>query len=71
MTNENHASLRVDSRHYRIADIVIGVAFVITAVVSAYLAIAHETRDYWALLVVGVVGAILMFRRSLAGNRTP
>lgn len=67
MTNENHASLRVDSRHYRIADIVIGIAFVIAAIVSAYLAIAHETRDYWALLVVGIIGAILMFRRAFAG----
>lgn len=71
MTNENHASLRVDSRHYRIADVIIGIAFVVTAIVSAYLAIAHETRDYWALLVVGVIGALLMFRRAFAGARTP
>lgn len=70
MTKENHASLRVDARHYRTADLVIGIAFVVTTFISLYLAIAHETRDYWLLVLVGIVGAVLMFRRVLAGNRT-
>ncbi|MCA9834921.1 MAG: hypothetical protein KC435_13295 [Thermomicrobiales bacterium] len=69
MTDEtNHASLRIGSQHYRTADLIIAAACVIAAIISAYLAIAHEVRDYWALLLVGVIGAILMFRRSRAGQ---
>lgn len=66
MSNKNPASLRISSGHYRTADLVIAVAFFITAIVSGYLAIAHEVRDYWALFIVGVIGAVLMFRRSRA-----
>lgn len=64
MTKKNHASLRISSGHYRIADLVIGVAFAISAIIGAYFAVAHEVRDYWLLVVVGIVGAVLMLRRS-------
>lgn len=64
MTKKNHASLKVSSGHYRTADLVIAIAFIFTAIVSGYLAVAHEVRDYWVLLVVGIIGAVLMLRRS-------
>lgn len=64
MTKENHSSLRISSGHYRTADLVIAIAFIITAIVSGYLAVAHEVRDYWVLLVVGIIGAVIMLRRS-------
>lgn len=66
MTKKNHASLRISSGHYRTADLVIAAAFLITAIVSGYLAVAHEVRDYWVLLIVGIIGAVLMLRRSRA-----
>lgn len=64
MTKQNHASLRISSGHYRVADLVIAIAFIITAIVSGYFAVAHEVRDYWVLLIVGIIGAVLMLRRS-------
>jgi len=64
MTKKNPAALKISSGHFRTADLVIACAFLITAIVSGYLAIAHQVRDYWALLLVGIVGAVLMFRRS-------
>lgn len=64
MTKKNHASLRISSGHYRIADLVIGVALLLAAVVGGYFAIAQGVRDYWLLLVVGIIGGILMLRRS-------
>lgn len=69
MTEQNHASLRVGARHYRIADMLIGVALCGAAVISAYLAIAQNVRDYWLLLVVGIIGAVLMFRRAIGGSK--
>lgn len=64
MTEKNHASLRISSGHYRIADLVIAVAFIIAAIVGGYYAVVHEVRDYWLLLVVGIIGAVLMLRRA-------
>lgn len=64
MTKKNHASLRISSGHYRTADLVIAVAFILAAIVGGYFAIAHEVRDYWLLLIVGIIGAVLMLRRS-------
>ena len=67
MTKKNHASLRISAGHYRTADLVIAIAFLFSGIVGGYFAVAQGVRDYWLLLLVGIVGAILMFRRS----RTP
>lgn len=64
MTKKNHASLRISSGHYRTADLVIAVAFLLSGIVGGYFAVAQGVRDYWLLLIVGIVGAVLMFRRS-------
>lgn len=64
MTKDNHASLKISSGHYRRADLIIAIAFLISGIVGGYFAIAQGVRDYWLLLLVGIVGAILMFRRS-------
>lgn len=64
MTKKNHASLRISSGHYRTADLVIAVAFFISAIIGAYFAVAHEVRDYWLLLIVGIIGGVLMLKRS-------
>lgn len=64
MTKKNHASLRISSGHYRIADLVIGVVLLAAAILGGYFAIAQGVRDYWLLLVVGIVGGVLMLRRS-------
>lgn len=64
MTKKNHASLRISSGHYRTADLVIGVAFAISGIIGGYFAVVHEVRDYWLLLIVGIIGAVLMLRRA-------
>lgn len=64
MTKKNPASLKISSGHYRRADLIIAIAFLFSGVVAGYFAIAQGVRDYWLLLLVGVVGAVLMFRRS-------
>lgn len=70
MTTKNPASLKISSGHYRTADLVIAIAFVVTAVVSGYFAVADGLREYWALLLVGIVGAVLMLRRARTPDRT-
>lgn len=67
MTKKNPASLRISSGHYRSADLVLAVVLLLAAILSAYFAIAQGVRDFWLLLVVGLVGSVLMFRRSRAG----
>lgn len=64
MTKKNHASLRISSGHYRTADLAIGVVLLLAAALGGYFAIAQGVRDYWLLLVVGIVGGVLMLRRA-------
>lgn len=64
MTKKNPASLKVSSEKFRMADLVIAVAFLLAGIIGGYFAIAEGVRDYWLLLVVGIIGAILMFRRA-------
>lgn len=64
MTKKNHASLKISSGHYRTADLLIGVAFLLASIVGGYYAISQQLREYWLLLIVGIVGAILMLRRA-------
>lgn len=68
MTKKNPASLRISSENYRIADLVIAIAFLFSGMVGGYFAIVDGVRDFWLLLVVGVVGTVLMFRRSRASE---
>lgn len=67
MTKQNPSSLRISSGHYRTADLVIAVAFILAGILGGYFAIAHEVRDFWLLLVVGIVGGILLLKKA----RTP
>lgn len=64
MTKQNPSSLKVSAEKYRMADLVIAAAFLLAGIIGGYYAISEGVRDYWLLLVVGIVGAILMFRRS-------
>lgn len=69
MTKENPAGLRVAPEKYRVADIVLAIAFLISGAVGLYFALVDDVRDYWLLVLVGIVGAILMGRRA-KGNPT-
>lgn len=69
MTKKNPASLRISSVHYRVADLVIAIAFIVAAIVGGYFAVVREVRDYWLLLIVGIIGAVLMLRRSREASR--
>lgn len=64
MTKKNHASLRISSGHYRMADLVIAAAFILAAIVGGYFAITEDSREYWLLLIVGIIGSVLLLRRS-------
>lgn len=64
MTKPNPSSLRISSGHYRTADLVIAVACFLAGILGGYFAIVHEVRDFWLLLVVGIVGGILMLRKA-------
>ena len=66
MTKENPAGLRIDPANFRTADIVMAVVFVLVTFLSLYFAIIDGVRDFWLLVVVGIVGAVLMARRVLA-----
>lgn len=66
MTKQNPASLKVSSEKFRMADLAIAVAFLLAGIIGGYFAIAEGVRDYWLLLVVGIVGAVLMVRRARA-----
>lgn len=68
MTKENPAGLRVAPEKYRVADIVLAIAFLLSASVGLYFALADGVRDYWLLVVVGIVGAVLMLRRARSGS---
>lgn len=64
MTDDGKSALHMKPQHFRTADMVIGVAFLLAGTLGGYFAIADGVRDFWLLLVVGVVGAVLMFRRA-------
>lgn len=64
MTKENPASLRISSGHYRTADLVIAVIFILAGILGGYFAIAEGVRDFWLLLIVGIVGGILLLRKA-------
>ena len=66
MSEKDQSALHMKPRHFRTADLVIAVAFLLAGIVGGYFAIADGVRDYWLLLVVGILGAILMFRRAMA-----
>ena len=66
MTKQNPALLKVSSEKFRMADLAIAVAFLLAGIIGGYFAIAEGVRDYWLLLVVGIVGAVLMVRRARA-----
>ncbi len=68
MTKENPAGLRIAPDKYRMADIVLAIAFLIAGAVGLYFAVADGVRDFWLLVLVGLVGAVLMARR--AANET-
>lgn len=64
MSDHQKSSLHMKPQHFRTADLVIGVAFLLAGIIGGYFAIADGVRDYWLLLVVGILGAVLMFRRA-------
>lgn len=64
MKEKEPGALHVKPRHYRTADLVIAVAFLLAGILGGYFAIVQNVRDYWLLLVVGIIGALLMFRRA-------
>lgn len=68
MTKDNPAGLRVAPEKYRVADIVLAVAFLISGAVGLYFALVDGVRDYWLLVLVGIVGAVLMARRAMGGK---
>ncbi len=63
MTEKNPAGLRIAPENYRTADIILAVVFLLTAIISLYFAIADGVRDFWLLVIVGMVGTVLMARR--------
>lgn len=71
MTRENPAGLRIAPENYRTADIVLAIVFLLAAAISLYFAIVDGERDFWALVLVGIVGAILMARRARAEKSEP
>lgn len=71
MTDQQHSALHMKTRHFRTADIVIGIAFLLAGIAGGYFAIVEGVRDFWLLLVVGVIGAALLFRRALGSKPTP
>lgn len=66
MTKENSSSLRISSQHFRRADLVLAIVFTLTALVSVYYAVTENSREFWALLLVGVFGAYLSLKRYRA-----
>ncbi len=66
MTKENSSSLKISSQHFRKADLVLAVVFAFTSVVSLYYAITENSREFWALLLVGVFGVYLSLKRYRA-----
>lgn len=53
--------------HYRTADLALAVVFLLAGIFGGYMAMAEGVRDYWLLLIVGVVGTVLLWRRAMRG----
>lgn len=68
MTEKNPAGLRIAPKNYRTADIILAITFLLSAVIGLYYAVADGVRDFWLLVLVGIVGAVLMFRRASAAE---
>jgi len=71
MTEKNPAGLRIAPENYRTADIILAVVFLLSAIIALYFAIADGVRDFWLLVLVGIVGAVLMARRATAKRADP
>lgn len=71
MTKDNPASLRIAPEKYHLADIIMAIVFVVITIIALYFAIADGVRDFWLLVVVGVIGAVLMGRRVLSRQSSP
>lgn len=65
MTENNPAGLRIAPKNYRTADILLAIVFLLAAIISLYFAVVDDVRDFWALVLVGFVGAVLMARRAM------
>ena len=68
MTEKNPAGLRIAPKNYRIADIILAIVFLLSAIIALYFAVADGVRDFWLLVLVGIVGAVLMARRAIAAR---
>ena len=68
MTKENPAGLRIAPEKYRLADIVLAIAFLVSGAIGLYYALAEGVRDFWLLVLVGIVGAVLMARRAMGNS---
>jgi len=64
MTVKNPAGLRIAPKNYRTADIILAIVFLLSAIIALYFAIADGVRDFWLLVLVGIVGSVLMARRA-------
>jgi uncharacterized membrane protein len=71
MTEKNPAGLRIAPKNYRTADIILAIVFLLSAIIGLYFAVADGVRDFWLLVLVGIVGAVLMARRATAAGTGP
>ena len=63
MTKDNPAGLRISPEKYHFADVVMLVLSILITIIALYFAIADGVRDFWLLVVVGIVAAILLAKR--------
>lgn len=63
MTKDNPAGLRISPEKYHLADVVMLVLSILITIIALYFAIADGVRDFWLLVVVGIVAAILLGKR--------
>lgn len=71
MTKDNPAGLRIAPEKFHLADVVMMVLSILITVIALYFAIADGVRDFWLLVLVGIVAAILLgkrLRRNSAGT---
>lgn len=65
MTKNNPAGLRIAPEKFHLADIVMLVLSVAITFLGLYFAIVDGVRDFWLLVLVGIVAAILLGKRVL------
>lgn len=63
MTKDNPAGLRISPEKYHLADIVMMALSILITLIALYFAIVDGVRDFWLLVVVGIVAAILLGKR--------